>query len=278
MIETGIDRRIKLQDILPNQLPKFILEESPLTSDFLKQYYISQEFQGGPIDLADNLDQYLNVDNLTPDVIVGFTTLTTNVSSTDETIQVSTTKGFPNKYGLFKIDNEVVTYTGITTNSFTGCIRGFSGITSYHQDLNYEELIFSDSTSDIHTSGVKLQNLSSLFLQEFYKKIKYTFTPGLEDRNFHSGLDVGNFIKEARSLYQTKGTDESFRILFNVLYNHTPTVVNLEDYLIKPSSASYVRRQIAIAEVISGDPIKLKGQSLFGSDFSNDINASVSEV
>ena len=91
-------------------------------------------------------------------------------------------------------------------------------------------------------------------------------------------MNVGNFIKEARSLYQTKGTDESFRILFNVLYNHTPTVVNLEDYLIKPSSASYVRRQIAIAEVISGDPIKLKGQSLFGSDFSSDINASVSEV
>ena len=136
MIETGIDRRIKLQDILPNQLPKFILEESPLTSEFLQQYYISQEFQGGPIDLTDNLDQYLNVDNLTPDVIVGFTTLTTNVSSTDETIQVSTTKGFPNKYGLFKIDNEVVTYTGITTNSFTGCIRGYSGITSYHQDLS----------------------------------------------------------------------------------------------------------------------------------------------
>ena len=57
MIETGIDRRIKLQDILPNQLPKFILEESPLTSDFLQQYYISKEFQGGPIDLTDNLDQ-----------------------------------------------------------------------------------------------------------------------------------------------------------------------------------------------------------------------------
>ena len=278
MIETGIDRRIKLQDILPNQLPKFILEESPLTSDFLQQYYISQEFQGGPIDLTDNLDQYLNVDNLTPDIVVGFTTLTTSINSTDTTIEVSTTKGFPNKYGLFKIDNEIISYTGITTDSFTGCIRGFSGITSYHQDLNYEELIFNDSVSDVHTSGIKIQNLSSLFLQEFYKKIKYTFTPGLEDRNFHSGLDVGNFIKEARSLYQTKGTDESFRILFNVLYNHTPTVVNLEDYLIKPSSASYVRRQIAIAEVISGDPIKLKGQSLFGSDFSNDINASVSEV
>ena len=91
-------------------------------------------------------------------------------------------------------------------------------------------------------------------------------------------MNVGNFIKEARSLYQAKGTDESFRILFNVLYNHTPTVVNLEDYLIKPSSANYVRRQVAVAEIISGDPLKLKGQSLFRSNLNKDINASVSEV
>ena len=254
------------------------MEESPLTSDFLKQYYISQEFQGGPVDLADNLDQYLNVDNLTPDVIVGFTTLSVGVGTDNTTIEVSTTKGFPDEYGLFKINNEIITYTGLTTNTFTGCIRGFSGITSYHKDLNQEELVFSDSSAGSHNQSANVQNLSSLFLKEFYKKTKHTFTPGLENTDFTSELNVGNFIKEARSLYQAKGTDESFRILFNVLYNHTPTVVNLEDYLIKPSSANYVRRQVAVAEIISGDPLKLKGQSLFRSNLNKDINASVSEV
>ena len=278
MIETGIDRRIKLQDILPNQLPKFILEESPLTSDFLKQYYISQEFQGGPIDLADNLDQYLNVDNLTPDVITDSTTTVGITTVGDEIINVTSTKGFPNEYGLLKINDEIITYSGITTNKFTGCKRGFSGITSYHQDLKHEELVFSESTADEHATNTSIQNLSSLFLKEFYKKTKYTFTPGLENTNFTNELNVGNFIKESRSLYQAKGTDESFRILFNVLYDHAPTVVNLEDYLIKPSSANYVRRQVAIAEVISGDPLKLKGQSLFRSNLNKDINASVSEV
>ena len=70
MIQTGFESRVKIQDIISNQLPNYILDESPLTSDFLKQYYISQEYQGGPIDLSDNLDQYLKLDNLTPDVIV----------------------------------------------------------------------------------------------------------------------------------------------------------------------------------------------------------------
>ena len=74
MIGTGINTRIKIQDVLTNQLPKFILDESPYTVDFLNQYYISQEHQGAPTDLSDNLDQYLNFDNLTPNVIQNSTT------------------------------------------------------------------------------------------------------------------------------------------------------------------------------------------------------------
>ena len=59
MIGTGIDKRVKVQQIIDNQLPEFILSESPDAVKFLKQYYISQEYTGGPIDLVDNLDQYL---------------------------------------------------------------------------------------------------------------------------------------------------------------------------------------------------------------------------
>ena len=45
MIQTGIVGKVKIGDILSNQLPEFIRDESPLTVDFLKQYYISQEYQ-----------------------------------------------------------------------------------------------------------------------------------------------------------------------------------------------------------------------------------------
>ena len=58
---------------------------------------------------------------------------TSGITTTATTVNVSSTKGFPKEYGLFKIENEVITYTGITTNSFTGWIRGFSGITTYHE-------------------------------------------------------------------------------------------------------------------------------------------------
>ena len=41
MISTGIDKRVKVHQIIENQLPEFVLSESPKTVDFLKQYYRS---------------------------------------------------------------------------------------------------------------------------------------------------------------------------------------------------------------------------------------------
>ena len=277
MIQTGIESKVKIQDIISSQLPEFVLDESPKAVDFLKQYYISQEYQGGPIDLSDNLDEYLKVDNLTPEVIIDSTTLSGAITSTDTTIEVSSTKGFPNQYGLLKIDNEIITYTGITRNSFTGCVRGFSGVTDYKQDLNNGELVFSTSTAADHSSGATIQNLSSLFLKEFYKKIKSTFTPGLENITFAESINAGNFIKRAKDFYSSKGTDESIKILFKVIFGETPSIVNLEDYLIKPSFANYVRREVAVAEVISGDITKIVGQTLTKSNDENTF-ASISSL
>ncbi|MEY3470024.1 MAG: Prochlorococcus phage, partial [Actinomycetota bacterium] len=273
----GFESRIKIQEIIDNQLPEFVLDESPKLSEFLKQYYISQEYQGGPVDILENLDQYIKFDNLTPEVVVGTTTLSENISSSDDIIKVTTTKGFPQKYGLIKIDDEIITYTGITTNTFTGCVRGFSGITNYQRELNYEELVFSTSESSNHTASSTVENLSVLFLKEFYKKIKYTLLPELQNKEFVSNLNVGNFIKEVKTLYQTKGTEESFRILFNVLFGETPKVIDHEKFLIKPSASTFIRREIVVADAISGNPFKLAGQTIFKS---NDINtsASVSEV
>ena len=189
---------------------------------------------------------------------------------------MSSTIGFPLKYGLLKINDEIITYTGITTSSFTGCIRGFSGIDSYSNNGNQKDLVFKQTEISSHESGSEVKNLSILFLKEFLSKIKSYYTPGLENIDFVSNLNVGNFIKDSKSLYTSKGTEESFRILFNVLYGVDPKVVDLEEYLIKSSSAEYVRRKVLFARLVSGDPFKLIGQTLFG--FNNSAAAPISEI
>ena len=273
------DKRVNVNTIIENQLPEFILADFPNATEFFKQYYISQEFQGGTSDLINNLDQYLKVDNLVPEVVVGVTSISAEISASDTTITVPNTKGFPSEYGLLKIDDEIISYTGITSTSFTGCIRGFSGITGYNVgvtssllEVNKETLKFEDTSAASHASGSSLTNLSVLFVQEFYKKMKKTFLPGLEFNDFTEDLDVGNFVKFARSFYQSKGIEESIRILFKVLYGVESKILDLETNLIKPSSSEFIRREVIVAEVIgSGEPQNLVGQTIFKSD---DLNTS----
>ena len=274
-----IDKRIQVNTIIENQLPEFLVSDFPNATEFFKQYFISQEFQGGPTDLISNLDQYLKVDNLVPEVVVGVTTISAGISTSDTTITVPSTKGFPSEYGLLKIDDEIISYTGITSTTFTGCIRGFSGITGYNVgisssllEINRESLKFNETTATSHISGSSLTNLSVLFIQEFFKKMKKTFLPGLENNDFADNLDVGNFVKFARSFYQSKGIEESIRILFKVLYGVESKILDLEENLIKPSSSEFIRREVIVAEVIgSGEPQNLVGQTIFKSD---DLNTS----
>lgn len=54
------------------------------------------------------------------------TTLSANISNTDTTISVTTTSGFSNA-GAIVIEAELITYTGKTATSFTGCTRGAAG-------------------------------------------------------------------------------------------------------------------------------------------------------
>lgn len=245
--------------------------------EFLKQYYISQEYQSGVTDIVDNLSNYISLDNLVPEVVISSTVLESSIGTLDETIFVSDTKGFPDSYGLLKIDDEIITYKFKNSNTFFGCIRGFSGITNYHDKLNYEELVFSSTDAFSHVSGSTVENLSVLFLKEFLNLTKKTLVPGLESVDFTPDLNVGNFLKESKSLYQTKGTEESFKILFKVLFGIEVSIIDLEKFLIKPSSAKFIRRNVAIASQVEGDILKLKGIQIFNNTDSR-ISASISEI
>ena len=277
MITTGIESRVKIQDIVSNQVPSFILDENPKFVDFLKTYYVSQEYQGGPTDLSDNLDQYLKLDNLVPEVIVDSSTTVGITTVGDKTINVTSTKGFPQEYGLIKIDDEIISYTGITTNSFTGCIRGFSGITNYHNILDKEEIVFNSTLASSHNSDASIENLSTLFLKEFFEKTKFTFANDFQGRKLTDNLNVGNFIKEIKSFYASKGTDDSIKTLLRILFGKSGKTINLEQYLIKPSDASFTRREVLIVEAVSGDLSKLKGQTVV-KNTDSETRAVVSEV
>ena len=199
MISTDL-QRVQIQNIVENQLPSFVQEDFPLLGEFLKEYYVSQEYPGASADLIQNIDEYLKLESLTNNT--NQTRLGSDVGYQDTTITVTfdLNKGifgtyhFPDRYGLIQIDNEIILYKEKTNTTFTGCVRGFSGVTSYKALDAVDQLQFSESDINPHASGTKVVNLSAILFNEFLIKVKKQVSPGFEDRTLDSNLNERLFI------------------------------------------------------------------------------------
>jgi len=255
--------RIKINSIVEDQLPSFVRENFPLVQEFLKEYYKSLDLQGGAYDVLTNIDKQTKVDSISN--LVGFTVLKSDVDLFSNTINVESTEGFPDTYGLIKIDSEIILYKSKTNTSFEECVRGFSGISSYGENENF---IFEDTLTQTHLQGTEespknVFNLSILFLKEYYNKVKKQFLPGFEGRKLFSSLNSGTFLKNSKDFYSSKGTDESFKILFRVLFGASVEVIKPRDYLIQPSDAQYRITKDLIVEEINGSAEELKNRTIF---------------
>ena len=270
------ETRVQFNTIVSNQLPLYVREDFPLISDFLKQYYLGQEYQGGPVDLIQNIDRYIKVDNTTglseSVVLSGNLDFDSTVINIDIDKSPTGTLGFPESYGLLQIGDEIITYTGKTQFSFTGCVRGFVGITSYRSDTNKEEVVFKESLAEDHASGSDIKNLSCLFLKEFLLKTKHQILPGFEDRELSSNLDQNLFLKQSKDFYLSKGTDRSFEILFKALYDENVQIIRPAESLVSPSDAQYIVTNDLVVEPIFGDPSELDHSTLYQDAYKFDNN------
>ena len=115
MIQTSLTK-VKIHEIVESQIPDVIDQENPLLGDFLKQYYISQEHQGGSIDIAENLVEYKSLNFLNTENLVGFTSVSQFATARDDVIYVESTKGWPNQYGLLKNNNSSDSYIPLIIN------------------------------------------------------------------------------------------------------------------------------------------------------------------
>ena len=274
--------RVKFSNVVQHQLPDYVQDEYPLVAEFLKSYYQGQEYQGGPIDLLENIDQYIKVSeltNLTDSVISNdYLDYSDNEIAIDLTKSPKGTRGFPEEWGLLKIDDEIITYTGKTNSKFTGCVRGFSGVTSYEKKGTSDELVFETTRISTHESGSTITNLSNLFLNNFLLKVKRQFTPGLDTRDLHSDLDQNIFIKQSKDFYLSKGSDKSFEILFKALYNADVRIVRPRDFLFTPSNAQWRVTNDLVVESISGNVNHLAESTLFQQPYGETTNKAYAPI
>ena len=260
------EKRVQLNQIVKNQLPSYVQEDFPLVGEFLSQYYQGQEYKGGPVDLIQNIDSYVKLSECGN--LVKSTNTTAYAGVTTSTIFVSNTTGFPDNYGLIKINDEVITYESKTDISFVDCKRGFSGITSFRNPNDPEDLIFSTSTAQNHENNTRVENLSILFLDEFLKKTKNQFLYGFQ-KDLNEKINKPQFIRQSKDFYSTRGTDESFNILFGALYGEKVDIIRPIDDVISPSNANYIKSRNIIVESVLGNPEQLINRTLYQNQFEN---------
>lgn len=86
------------------------------------------------------------------------TTLSADLNSTATTIVVASTAAFSSS-GLIAIGTELISYTGKTSTSFTGCVRGFDGTTaaSYGNGATVEDRIARAHHNVLSTAIISTQ-------------------------------------------------------------------------------------------------------------------------
>jgi hypothetical protein len=260
------NKKIKISTIVESQIPDFILEEYPLVSELLTEYYRSLESKGSSLDIIQNIDDYIKVNNLSN--LNEESSLTSNIDAFQETINVSSTKGFPKSYGIILINDEIILYKSKTNNSFNECVRGFSGISEYGIG-DGEDFVFNDSNASSHNANDTVLNLSTLFLKEFFIKVKKQFAFGFENADLYQNLNDNLFLKQSRDFYSSKGSNRSFEILFKVLYGKDAEVILPRDYIISPSNAEYRVTKNLVVEPIEGNLEELKNRTIFQDQYDN---------
>ena len=257
----GLNNKVRLSAVVQSQLPLFAQENYPFLVSFLEEYYRYLENPGQTYDLLTNPDSYTKLDFVADSIAT--TELTEDVDTFDDTITVTSTKGYPFENGMVKIDDEIIYYKTKTSTTFEQCTRGFSGVTSYDAPGTADLLKFEESSVDEHLSGALVSNLNALLLDEFLTKLKIQFAPGFENVNFAEGLNQSLFIKQLKDFYSSKGTDDSFIILFKALYGTAPKIVRPRDFLFTPSYADYRKTINLVVEEIDGDPLQILNRVLY---------------
>ena len=74
------------------------------------------------------------------------------------------------------------------------------------------------------------------------------------------------FIKQAKDFYTSKGTDDSYKILFKALYGVNVEITKPRDYLFTPSNARNLVTSNFLVESINGDPSDLESRTIFQGD------------
>jgi len=247
--------------LIENQLASFISEEYELFGKFVQKYYEQLELQGQPLDIANHLTTYRDIDFYDQEILQQYTQLTQFAQSTDTSLTVGDTSAFPDS-GYLKVDDEICFYKSKSATQFLEVSRGVSGNTQLG-DL-YKESTFVTTNAADHTVADKVYNISNLFLYALVKSFESQYLPDFPVAYLNESVDQRTLIKNIASFYKSKGTAQSIKFLFKCLVKDDPApeVKYPREQTIKSSESTWIKNYSLKAKILSGTPESFIGKEI----------------
>ena len=269
--EVSSESRSKISNNIVGQFPQFVREQYPTFIDFVKEYYKSQELKGYCFDIIQNWSDYYNIDNYSE--LVTTTKLISAVTTSSTTIDVESTRDFPNE-GLLLIDDEIIYYQKKGSTLFQDCARGFNAVKAVGIEGEYK---FESTVAATHSINTEVVNLNNIFPLYMLGKFKEQFL-NTYPKNFADGVTESTVIKRIKDFYASKGTGRSFQFVLRTLFGVESQVSYPRERIFKPSDAFYTSREIIRATPVVGNPIELVGQVLYQDEDPNDPNVGFARI
>lgn len=256
----------RISTLIESQLPEFIAEDYELFSKFVEKYYEAQENQGGPLDIINNIQKYLDIDYYEKSILKQNTIVLSNITDSSTTIVLEDGSGFPPKNGYIRIENEIIFYEDNINNTLTNCFRGVSGNVSLG-DL-YEKSNFLTTSASPHASGNIAYNVSNLFLYAIIRNFEAQYLGSFPEKYLKGQIDKRNLIKNIQKFYKAKGTDSSIKFLFNAIIpdETKPDTYAPKDFTYKSSTSDWTSVYALKVKIISGNPQDLIGKRIIQSE------------
>jgi hypothetical protein len=191
------------------------------------------------------------------------------ITTIDSGLSVSTDSPLIPNIDISVYNSDNIYTCVINGTKLTNCTRGFNATIAYESDNTTDELVYEETSFDIHTLNSEITNLSIIFLTEFLKKIKVQLTPGFEDEEFYEKINESTFISNIKQFYASKGTNCSFELLFRALFGEDVNIILPRDFVIQASDAQYNIFRDIVVEELEGNPKDLENLTLYQDEYLN---------
>ena len=262
----------KISNLLNSQVPDFVLEDHPLFLDFVKAYY--QLLESAEITLTNIGDP----DHLQLDSATGATNFIlldgTNVNKDDSTDRILLED---TSYGDF-INGELITgaTSGATATILVEDVDAGSRLFVTHQNKFIEGELITGSSSGAQANIGKyranpVQNIQQLLdyadvdktISGFLTKFRNLFLTSIPD-TLDGDVNKRNLIKNIKSMYRLKGTNEGHALFFRILFNEVSETFYPREQILKASDGQWDTQKVLRAVATIGNTTNLVGRTITG--------------